>query len=228
MPFLPPLENGDHLTRGEFERRYDAMPELKKAELLNGVVYMPSPVRFMQHGSLHASLILWVGYYRVRTPGLRAGDNTTVRFAGDNEPQPDALLFIDPTFGRTVAISEDDYGEGGPELIGEVSASTVSIDLHTKLEVYRRNRVHEYIVWRVDNEAIDWFVLRGDQFDRLPLGADGIYRNEVFPGLWLDAAALLRTDLQRVLDVLQQGIATSEHSAFVAQLRQNAARNPTS
>lgn len=41
---IPPLENGDGLSRAEFERRYDAMPELKKAELLEGIVYMAAPV----------------------------------------------------------------------------------------------------------------------------------------------------------------------------------------
>ena len=43
-PRILPLEHGDHLTREEFERRYEAMPHVRKAELIEGVVYMPSPV----------------------------------------------------------------------------------------------------------------------------------------------------------------------------------------
>lgn len=40
---VPPLENGDRLSRAEFERRYAAMPHVKNAELINQTVYMSSP-----------------------------------------------------------------------------------------------------------------------------------------------------------------------------------------
>ena len=157
---IPPLENGDRLTRDEFERRYDAMPGLKKAELLEGVVYMPSPVRFRRHGSPHFNLIGWLMHYSAATPGVVGVDNGSIRLDLDNMPQPDAFLLVLPSHGGRVRISDDDYVEKGPELIAEVAASSVSFDLNTKLHVYRRNEVSEYLVWRVDDRAIDWFVLR--------------------------------------------------------------------
>ena len=92
QPRIPPLQNGDRLTRDEFERRYDAMPNLVKAELIDGVVYMPSPVRLELHGEQHVDLIGWLGVYRAYTPGLRCGNNCTIRLDLDNEPQPDLVL----------------------------------------------------------------------------------------------------------------------------------------
>ena len=215
---IPPLENGDTLTRAEFERRYEAMPHLKKAELIERVVYMPSPVRQSQHGEPHAHLIIWLGHYLVGTPGVTVGDNSTVRLDLDNEPQPDALLLIDPTCGGQARFSSDDYIEGSPELVAEVASSSVSYDLHAKLHVYRRNGVREYLVWRVLEQAIDWFVLRAGQYERLPIDANGWLRSAVFPGLWLDPAALVRGDLATVLAMVQQGLGSPEHATFVARL----------
>src|SRR5262252_5463288 len=136
---VPPLENGDVLTRAEFERRYEAMPHLKKAELIEGVVYVPSPVRHRHHGALHAHLIGWLGQYAAGTPGVEVSDNSTVRLDLDNEPPPDALLLIAPTCGGQTRFSSDDYIEGSPELVAEVASRSVSYDLHAKLQVYRRN-----------------------------------------------------------------------------------------
>jgi Uma2 family endonuclease len=214
----PPLENGDRLTRVEFERRYEAMPRVKKAELIEGVVHMPSPVRFQRHGLPHYHLITWLGQYDAGTPGVAGGDNCTTRLDMDNEPQPDVVLFIEPAHGGQVRISADDYIEGAPDLAIEVAASNVSIALNAKLNVYRRTGVREYIVWRVLDQEIDWFVLREERYDRLRPDADGVYRSEIFPGLWLDTAALLRGDLAGVLALVQRGIASPEHGAFVGRL----------
>jgi Uma2 family endonuclease len=215
---IPLLERGDRLTRAEFERRYDAMPNLKKAELIEGVVYMPSPVRLDRHGNPHAHLVGWLFVYESATPGVRSADNTTVRLDETNEPQPDALLMIDPRRGGQARISTEDYVETAPELVAEVSASSASYDLHTKLGAYLRNGVREYIVWRVLDGEVDWFILRGGQYERLAPGADGILRSEIFPGLWLDATALVNDDLARVLAVIQQGVASPEHADFVTRL----------
>ena len=215
---VPPLENGDTLTRAEFERRYEAMPHLKKAELIEGVVYVPSPVRHRYHGHQHTHLIGWLVQYEANTPGVEASDNVTVRLDLDNEPQPDALLFIDPACGGQARIDADGYIEDAPELVAEVAASSASYDLHAKLRVYRRNGVREYIVWRVLDQEIDWFVLRAGQYERLPLDAAGLYRSEAFPGLWLDPAALLRGDLATVLAIVQRGLASPEHAAFATRL----------
>lgn len=216
---IPPLENGDRLSRLEFERRYGAMPHLKKAELIEGIVYMPSPVRHRQHGRPHSHFIGWLIAYEAGTPGIQVGDNSTVRLDLDNEPQPDGCLLIDPACGGQTQLSEDGYIEGAPELVFEVASSSASYDLHAKRHVYRRNGVREYVVWRVLDEAIDWFVLRQGEYERLAPGDDGILRSEVFVGLWLDPAALVRRDLATVLTTLQQGVSSPEHAAFVAALQ---------
>jgi hypothetical protein len=214
-----PLEPGDRLTREEFERRYDAMPHLKKAELIEGVVYMPSPVRHRRHGRPHFRLITWLGTYEAATPGVEGGDNTTVRLDLDNEPQPDAVLLIDPACGGQARISADDYVELGPELAAEVAASSAGFDLHSKLNVYRRNGVREYLVWRVLDRQFDWFLLRSGQYQPQLPDAEGILRSPTFPGLWLDPAALLRGDMLQVLEVAQRGLASAEHGDFVRQLQ---------
>ena len=201
---IPPLENGDRLTMAEFEQRYSAMPNLKKAELIEGIVYMASPLRIRQHGNPHSSIIGWLMVYQAYTSGVQLGDNCTVRLDSENEPQPDALLRIE-TDGQST-ISEDGYVEGAPELIAEIAASTVSIDLHDKLKVYRRNQVQEYIVWRVDDQELDWFRLVEGKYIKLIANEKGIISSEVFPGLWLDRQALLTGDLAQVLTVLQQGL----------------------
>lgn len=214
---VPPLENGDRLTRSEFERRYEAMPRLKKAELIEGVVHIPSPVRQTQHGEPHAHLIVWLGHYSAHCPGVRVGDNSTVRLDLDNEPQPDAVLFIDPARGGQAHLDEDGYIEGAPELVAEVTSSRASYDLHTKLHAYRRNGVREYVVWRVLDREIDWFVWRDGEYERLDPEAAGVLRSEAFPGLWLDPVALLSGEVATALAVLDQGLATAEHAAFVTR-----------
>jgi Uma2 family endonuclease len=215
---VPPLETGDRLSRDEFERRYDAMPGLKKAELLEGVVYVPSPVRINQHAMPHFDLIGWLGLYRWSTPGVLGGDNASVRLDIANMPQPDACLFSDPARGGQARISDDDYIEDAPELVAEIAASSVSYDLTLKFDVYRRHKVREYLVWRVQDRQIDWFVLRGKTFVRLPLDKSGLYKSKAFPGLWLDPEALIRGETTALQAALQRGLASREHADFVARL----------
>jgi hypothetical protein len=116
-------------------------------------------------------------------------------------------------------ISPDDYVEKGPELAAEISASSAALDLGDKLLAYQRNDVREYIVWHVPAGQIHWFVLRGDRYEPLMPDATGAFRSEVFPGLWLDAPALLRGDLAALQACVQRGTATAEHAAFVERLR---------
>jgi Uma2 family endonuclease len=215
---IPPLENGDQLTRDEFERRYDSMPDLKGAELVEGVVYMPSAVRHGGHSNPHSCLIGWLWIYAARTPGLDSGDNGSIRLDLANMPQPDAYLIIRPERGGQARISVDDYIDGAPELIAEIASSSASYDLGSKLEAYCRNRVREYIVWRVLDREVDWFVLRDGKFERLAPEQDGTLRSTVFPGLWLDPAALVRGDSAGVLAVVQNGIDSPDHSEFLARL----------
>jgi Uma2 family endonuclease len=214
---IPTLENGDKLTRAEFERRYHGMPDLKKAELIEGIVYfMASPLRITQHGAPHAQLITWLGYYWSVTPNLQLGDNCTIKLDLDNEPQPDALLRI--AAGGQSTISEDGYVEGAPELVAEIAASSVSLDLHQKLNVYRRNQVQEYLVWRVYDQQFDWFKLTNGEYIQLEPNPAGVICSQIFPGLWLDKTALLAGDLAQVLAILQQGLATTEHQELIKKL----------
>jgi Uma2 family endonuclease len=215
---IPPLQPGDHLTREEFERRYDATPGLKKAELIEGVVYMPPPVSFEWHAEPHVHLAGWAWTYRVSTPGVRGGSDASVRLREGNMPQPDVFLLIDPARGGQAKFSDDGYIEGAPELVCEVAASSAGIDLHEKREVYRRHGVREFIVWRTFDSQIDYFVLRGNQFIAHNADADGVFRSEIFPGLWLNAPALLQNDFVQFLHTLHDGIASPEHAAFVARL----------
>ena len=216
---LPPLESGDRLTRYEFERRYCAMPNLKKAELIEGVVYVPSPLRFVPHAEPHGRIIIWLGIYQVSTPGSRLGDNPTVRLDLDNEPQPDAVLLVDETIGGQSRLSNDGYLEGAPELVMEVAASSAAYDLHDKKTAYRRNGVKEYVVWQVLEQKLDWFILREGAYESLVPDEAGTVRSEVFPGLWLAVSALLAGEMAQVLAVVQAGLNSPEHAAFVEQLR---------
>lgn len=224
MPLPPaagaplPLENGDRLTRPEFERRYAAMPRLKKAELLQGVVHMPSPVRLNLHAGPHAILMGWLFVYQAATPGTRIGDNATVRLGPFDEPQPDALLMIPRELGGRAMVDREGYVAGPPELAAEVASSSASYDLHVKRDVYLEHGVREYLVWRVADGAVDWFVRREEQYEPLAPGPDGVFRSEVFPGLWLDPMALAAGDGARVLAVLQEGLASAGHTALVERL----------
>jgi Uma2 family endonuclease len=213
---LPPLENGDRLTRTEFERRYAAMPRLKKAELIEGIVYMASPVSVI-HSQPHGSIMGWLWFYSVATPGVGCYDNPTVRLDADNEPQPDAVLRLDK--GGSSRISNDGYLQGAPELVVEIAASSASYDLHDKLRIYRRNGVQEYIVWRTYSQQLDWFYLEDETYKPLLPDAEGIIRSRRFPGLWLANDRLLSGKLPEVLSILQQGLSTPEHQAFVDSLQ---------
>ena len=216
---IPPLEPGDRLTREEFEQRYFAMPEVKKAELIDGEVYLPSPVRLDHHASPHASLVWLIHHYAMFTPGVTPGDNATVRLDKRNEPQPDAILIVRPEWGGQVKIDDTGYLKGAPDLAIEVSGSSASIDLGKKLAVYEQHKTREYLVWRVYEDVIDWFALTRGKFALLATDPDdGLLKSRAFPGLWLDAAALLRGDLAAVLAALTQGVQSPEHLAFVAKL----------
>ena len=212
------LENGDRLTRAEFERRYDAHPDIKKAELIEGVVHMPSPTRSGSHARPHAAVITWLGSYAASTPGVQVNDNPTVRLDFDNEPQPDAALLIDPGVGGQAQLSDDDYIEGAPELIAEIASSSASRDLHDKLHAYRRNGVREYLVWRTLEHRIDWFELADGAYRPLPADKAGLIHSRVFPGLRLAVDAMLRGDLAAVLRELQQGLGEHVHQAFATRL----------
>ena len=199
-PSVPSLDSGARLTRFEFERRYEASPPRLKAELVEGVVYVASPVS-LPHGDEHFRLIGWLGAYAAQHPDVVGSDNATIRLDLDNEPQPDAhLRYRASTRSRMV----DEYLEGPPELIAEVAVTSQSIDLHDKLVAYRRNGVQEYIVWRVHDRAIDWLSLEQGEYVRLEPDERGIVHSKVFPGLRLAVHALIGGDMATVLKEQQR------------------------
>lgn len=213
---IPPLESGDRLTRYEFERRYSVMPHVKKAELIEGIVYIASPVRYKSHGKPHGCLMTWLGVYEAATPDVGMANNGTVRLDADNELQPDGLLRVESS--GTSTISGDDYIEDAPELVAEVAASSAANDLYDKKKVYRRNGVQEYIVWQILENKLDWFSLQNGQYVSLSPDANGVIKSIVFPGLWLDVTALLADDMAKVLTVLQLGLNSHEHVDFFQRL----------
>ena len=195
------LETGDHLTREEFHRRYSARPDIKKAELIDGVVYVPSPLRGDHHGEPHANVMLWLGYYAMQVPGVRCMDNTTLLLDGGVEAQPDAMLWRPEDGGPR--INAQGFVEGPPQLIVEVAASSTSYDLREKKEAYRRNGVREYVVWRVLDKAIDWFRLRDGRYLTVEPDASGLIESEPFPGLRLHVASMLAGDLTAVVAAIR-------------------------
>lgn len=224
-PRVPPLENGDILDAKEFWRRYSAMKDLKKAELIEGVVYMGSPVS-MEHGEPDHDLAIWLGNYRIRTLGLRSAMNSTVKLGRKNTPQPDIMLFVPESKGgkSKLVVKQDgkrkcNYLQGPPELVVEIATSSVSYDLHPKKRTYRRFGVQEYIVHRTFDGALDWFVLKDGKYELLAPDAEGITRSVRFPGLWLNVPALLAGRMVEVLATLEIGLQTPEHAAFVEKLK---------
>jgi Uma2 family endonuclease len=211
----PLLEAGDRLTRAEFERRYARMPHIKKAELIEGIVYMPSPVRVRKHGKPHSRLNAWLEFYELETPGAECANNSTVRLDLDNESQPDLLMIKTPEKGGQSRVSEDDYLEGAPELVVEIVASSAAYDLHQKKGVYRRNGVREYLAWITTEQQLLWWELREGEYQEIPPDPEGVLKSRVFPGLWLDTRALLRGDMKAVLATLRRGLESAEHRTFV-------------
>jgi Uma2 family endonuclease len=200
---IPPLENGDRLSRAEFERRYAASPDVQKAELIEGRVFVASPLRFTPHAEPHSHLIGWLWTYKTWVGGVSLGIEPTVRLDEQNEPQPDGVLFRQK---GNVQIDTDGYLVGAPELVVEIAASTASYDLYEKKRVYERHGVKEYIVWRTFDGEIDWFVLEKGRYVTLSPDDQGIIRSQEFRGLWLNSRALLAGNMPGVLQTLNEGI----------------------
>lgn len=227
---IPPpperLRNGDNLTRDEFERRYAAMPDDVKAELIDGVVYMPPPASFGDHGRPHFKLGGLLSAYEEATPGVIGFSDASVRLDLGSMPQPDLGLLIDPALGGKTRVDPDGYLSGSPELVVEVAASTASYDLHQKLDAYRRNRVGEYVVWRTLDRQFDRFAFKAGRFRPTPADGD-VIRSVAFPGLWLNTAALVAFDSTAAFAELRRGLASPEHAAFAADLARRRAGGGT-
>jgi len=214
---LPPLVAGQRLDQPTFHERYEAMPPNTRAELVGGVVYMPSPLS-QDHGKEDRNVGGWLFCYQMYTPGVDGEDNATVKLDRKGEPQPDCQLRIPKELGGQTYVDDEGYIAGAPELVVEIARSSRHYDLNAKKADYERAGVLEYVVVELDPNRVHWFIRRGDRFEDWPPGPDGIYRSEIFPGLWLDAAALFAEDRRRLIRVLKRGLRTPEHAAFAAKL----------
>lgn len=192
----PPLQQGDVLTRTEFERRYAAMPQLKKAELIEGIVYMASPVRADVHGIPHVKLATLLQVYATKHPGLLVADNATTRLDPLNEPQPDLLLMRENGQAR---LDDEGFIRGAPEFVAEIAASSASYDLHQKKRTYHRAGVREYLVWIADETRLVWWRLVDDEFVEISADAEGLMTSVEFPGLVIHSKALASGDLAAAL-----------------------------
>jgi Uma2 family endonuclease len=220
---LPPLENGDRLDQKTFHARYEAMSEDCRAELIGGIVFMRSPQR-LPHSHAQTLVVCLLGEYADATPGTEALVSNTQILGPESEPEPDACLFVTPEYGGNVRLDEEQYLHGPPELIVEVSWATESIDLHRKKDDYQKAGVPEYVVLALRMQQVFWFVRQRGKYREVPLPKDGAFHSRMFPGLWLDAEAVLGGNRQRMLAVLRQGLATPEHAAFVAKLAKQASK----
>ncbi len=214
---IPPLVGGDYLTVGEFLRRWEAMPEVKKAELIGGIVYMPSPLSW-EHASMENQVSCWLGFFAAHSPGCQPANNATWILSDEDSPQPDLSLRILPEYGGR-SQREGRLVRGVPEFLAEVSLSSTSYDLHQKLELYETAGVQEYLVILLAENQLRWHCLENDRFQLLAASADGVYRSPTLPGLWLNGAALLEGNMAQVLATLEEGLKSPAHLEFVAFLK---------
>lgn len=212
---VPPLVEGQRLSRDEFLRRWEAMPSVVRAELIKGVVRMPSPTS-MEHGYCDFDIGTWLGVYAAHTPGTKGSHASTTLMLND-APQPDAQLrIVSKASGR--AKRPGRYLKGAAELIAEVSLSSADYDLGDKFELYDEAGVLEYLVALVEEQEIRWFHRPKGKLRPKPEPPDGIWRSIVFPGLWLNGAAFLAGNMAKVLATLQDGLQSPEHAAFAQKL----------
>ncbi|MFO0965649.1 MAG: Uma2 family endonuclease [Gemmataceae bacterium] len=214
---IPTLAHGDNLTREEFIRIWDMHPEIKLAELIGGLVFMPPPTS-IEHGESESDIGLWAGHYRVYTPGCASGHDVSC-FLLDDLPQSDVNLRILPEYGGR-SYEKDSLLAGIPEFFAEVCRSSVVYDLHQKKDLYEEAGIPEYLAILTTEREIRWHILEDGKYRLLAPGHDGVHRSRIFPGLWLDGAAFLKRDMVQVLAVLQKGLDSEEHRAFVQRLQE--------
>ena len=224
---IPPLRDGDILTVEEFERRWDAMPGLKHAELIEGRVYMnAAALRWDWHAEPYGILMLTIPTYAGHTPGVLFGGEPSVRMGAASMPQPDGVLRVTEEYGGRSRV-EKGYVVGGPEFVAEVSGSSEGYDLREKKDLYLSAGVHEYLNWSVLDERIVLFRLERGTYVTVDPSTDGLLKSLAMPGLWFDPAAMLRGDSLRVMEVLHLGLASPEHQAFIQELKDRRAKEGT-
>jgi hypothetical protein len=210
------FQQGDRLSREEFLERWESMPEIKNAELIDGIVYISSPVS-VAHGNFDDPTHLLLSTFAARTPGCKCLPNVTWLML-ESAPQPDEALYILPEYGGRVRVRRG-FAVGAPELAAEISHSSRSYDLGPKLALYQRAEVREYVAVLIEERRIEWRILEQGSYRLMEPDSDGIFRSRVFPGLWVDSTAFWREDAAGLLTVLDQGLQSEEHVSFLESLQ---------
>ena len=212
----PRLVHGMRMNADEFLRIYETMPEDKKAELIDGVVYMFLKLLSSEwHGEPDGLLQYWMASYAFQTPGIVTTPNSTVRLGIKSVPQPDGILRLKPEYGGKTRLDEKGCIVGPVEFAAQIAASSAALDLGKRLQAYCNEGVQEYLVWCTKSETVHWFHLLNGQYVPFVPDQDGVIRSRVFPGLWLDADALLKGDSKQLLTVLKRGMKSAEYKRFV-------------
>lgn len=196
---IKPLQNGDQLRLPEFKKLYAQHPNIRRAELIEGVVYVASPV-YLPHADAQMKIITWLGVYQSKMSGVSAAGEMSIELDGENEVQPDAVMWRE----GDLSISDDGrgYAVGSPTLVVEIAASTAAYDLGLKKRVYQRNRVQEYLVIAIYEQEIFWFNLEDGAYQPLQPDSVGVYSSSIFQGLKLNRDAFWSGDLQKLLATL--------------------------
>lgn len=184
------------------------MPEVRKAQLIEGIVHMPSPVRADLHAEADGLLHGWLFHYALQSPDVKFYPNTTLVLDADNTLQPDAILCAPPRRGGRVWLNDKGYLCGAPELVCEVAASSAAVDLHDKFRAYRRDGIAEYLVWIVREKRIRWFALEEQEYVEMT-AASGLLKSRSFPGLVLDTKAAARMDRAKIIATLEKHLGAS-------------------
>lgn len=209
----PPLFEGDRMDAAEFLRRWEALPDVRYAELIDGVVFMPSPVSFL-HGRYQFVATRWLAAYEERTPGSEGASDCTWLMGDQDVPQPDVFLRIKPALGGQ-SRGGTKYAEGAPELIVEISGSSRSRDFGAKQALYLKMGVREYLTVQWQKRILIWRRSEAGRFVEIRPGKDGLLRSRIFPGLWLDPAAFWEGNVAAAVHL---GLESPEHAAFVKRL----------
>jgi Uma2 family endonuclease len=187
------------MTRQEFHAAYANYEGLARVELIEGVVYLPSPISLAGHARPQSLVLFWLNAFAAAQPAVEAVGPASVLLDDQNEPEPDAMLL------RTTPgwLNEEGFLVKIPELAVEIANSSRSRDLHQKLRAYERNGIAEYVVWRVSDGEIDWFELREGRYVKRAADASGMIESREFPGLVMDVPAMLAMDRAKVLAALK-------------------------
>lgn len=197
----PLLITGMKMSREEFIETWDNEPNLKCAELIDGTVFVSSPVS-LDHGIYESLMVAWLRAYSSKVPGWTCATNVTW-YIQDSAPQPDVSLF------RSDVSTErrGKYPVGAPAIAVEVCVSSRDYDFGPKKALYQRAGVEEYITVETFSKTITWRTLVGGSYQNLPVDNDGIIRSRALPGLWLDVAALWREDDDALRECVRRGLA---------------------